>query len=113
MIRQRGATDSFTVPPGLKVLRLQADTAECPLGYMLCRVSCEDETYCVLMAVHHLYGYVRWIYVCLIVMSSLYTRISCPYIPQSIREISNTHFIVYKSKCLTIEHGICSLKWYL
>lgn len=39
MIGQSGAKDSFTVPSGLKVLRVQADTAECPRGYILHCVS--------------------------------------------------------------------------
>lgn len=50
MTGQSGAKDSFTVPPGLRVLRVQEDTAECPLGNMLHCVSCSDETYCILMA---------------------------------------------------------------
>lgn len=83
MVGQSGAKDSFTVPSGLKVLRVQADTAEYPLGYMLCCVSWKDETYCVLMALHYLYGYVGWIYVCdvsFIAMTLLHTRISLQYI---------------------------------
>lgn len=32
MMGQNGTNDSFTAPSGLKVLRVQADTAEYPVG---------------------------------------------------------------------------------
>ena len=106
MIGQSEAKDSLTVPPGLKVLTVQADTAEYPLGNMLRCVSYWDETYCVLMALHHVYRCVNWIYVCNVsfVMMLLYMRISCLYFHKSQRKYSKKINILLPIKAKIFPH---------
>lgn len=100
MIGPSRAKDSFTVPSGLKVLRVQADTAEYPLGCTVRCVSYWDETYCVLMVLHPIHRCVNWIYVCDVsfVMMLLYMRISCLYFHKSQQKYrEKKHFITYQN----------------